>query len=95
MPRNVRRIINELRCLFQEADAVLIVCGAGMSVDSGITTYRGKNGLWTKEIQIGKDKFSYDEISSLKMWKERPDIAWGFKASFYKVIKVNIKSIFA
>ncbi len=83
MPRNVRQIINESRCLFQEADAVLIVCGAGMSVDSGITTYRGKNGLWTKEIQIGKDKFAYDEISSLKMWKERPDIAWGFKASFY------------
>ena len=34
-----------------------------MSVDSGIPTYRGENGIWTKSIQIGNEKYSYDEIS--------------------------------
>ena len=33
-------------------DAMLIIAGAGMSVDSGIFTYRGTNGIWNKSIQI-------------------------------------------
>ena len=78
--------INLAKDLLKNADAVLIVTGAGMSVDSGIPTYRGENGIWTKSIQIGHKKYSYDEISSLKMWKEYPELAWGFKANFYNII---------
>lgn len=86
MPRNIRKDIQNARELLTNADAVLIVTGAGMSVDSGIPTYRGNNGIWTKSIQIGKETYAYDEISSLKMWKENPELAWGFKSSFYKLM---------
>ena len=67
-------------------NALLIVTGAGMSVDSGIPTYRGNNGLWEKEIRINNVMYSYDEISSLKMWNEYPELAWGFKCNFIKMI---------
>lgn len=70
-----------------QCDALLIVAGAGMSVDSGIFTYRGANGIWNKSIQIGSELYSYDEISSLKMWKEFPGLAWGFKANFYTMMR--------
>ena len=70
-----------------ECDALLVIAGAGMSVASGIFTYRGSNGIWNRSIQIGNESYRYDEISSLKMWKEFPALAWGFKANLYKMMK--------
>ena len=90
MPRNLRKEIINAKTLLQQADAILIVTGAGMSVDSGIPTYRGKNGIWTKSIKIGKETFSYDDISSLKMWKTRPELAWGFKSHFYNLMNTLV-----
>ena len=91
MPYDVKKDLINARALLKKADAILIVTGAGMSVDSGIPTYRGSNGIWTKSIQIGSETFSYDEISSLKMWKMNPNLAWGFKANFYKImINLNL-----
>jgi NAD-dependent SIR2 family protein deacetylase len=90
MPYNLNKNIIEAKKILKNADAILIVTGAGMSVDSGIPTYRGNNGIWTKSIQIGNNKYSYDEISSLKMWKENPELAWGFKANFHKLMN-NLK----
>ena len=86
MPYSLKKNIIQARDLLKKADAILIVTGAGMSVDSGIPTYRGENGIWTKSIQIGDKNYSYDEISSLKMWKENPELAWGFKANFYHIM---------
>ena len=86
MPKNLRKDLQIAKEQIQNADAILLVTGAGMSVDSGIPTYRGTNGIWTKSIQIGQDVYSYDEISSLHMWKTRPELAWGFKAHFYKIM---------
>ena len=67
--KNLRKDINNAKNLLKDADAILLVTGAGMSVDSGIPTYRGSNGIWEKEIQIGEESIAYDEISSLKIRK--------------------------
>ena len=69
---------------FREFDAILIVAGAGMSADSGIMTYRDKEGLWTKSLNVGGREVKFTELSSAKMWKEDPGLAWGFKAYFWK-----------
>tara|TARA_B100001173_G_C15922465_1_gene519168 strand:+ start:40 stop:900 length:861 start_codon:yes stop_codon:yes gene_type:complete len=79
--------LKESKEIIKNCDALLVIAGAGMSVDSGIFTYRGSNGIWNKSIQIGKEFYRYDEISSLKMWKEYPELAWGFKANFYEMMK--------
>ena len=86
MPKNIRKNIIEAKKILENSDAILLVTGAGMSVDSGIPTYRGNNGIWTKSINIGNENFAYDDISSLKMWKERPELAWGFKSHFYNMM---------
>ena len=56
--------LKEAKKIISECDGVLIIAGAGMSVDSGICTYRGTNGN-----MLVNNNYSYDEISSLKMWK--------------------------
>ena len=79
--------LKESKDIIRNCDALLVIAGAGMSVDSGIFTYRGSNGIWNKSIRIGNEDYRYDEISSLKMWKEYPELAWGFKANFYQMMK--------
>ena len=78
--------VKEAQQILENCYALLIVAGAGMSVDSGIFTYRGTNGIWNKTITIGNNSYGYDEISSLTMWKTNPKIAWGFKAHFYNIM---------
>ena len=58
-----------------------------MSVDSGIFTYRGSNGIWEKSIKVGNQHYRYSEISSLETWKSNPELALGFKANFYQMMK--------
>lgn len=70
----------------KNTDALLVIAGAGMSVDSGIFTYRGTNGIWNRSIKIGNESYRYDEISSLDMWKKYPELAWGFKSNFYNMM---------
>lgn len=86
MPYNLKKQIQFAKNIVQQSDAVLIICGAGMSVESGIPTYRGNKGIWEKEIQINGKNYAYDEISSLKMWQQFPELAWGFKSMFYQLI---------
>ena len=50
MPHDLKRDIEAAKKLLKKADAILIITGAGMSVDSGIPTYRGKDGIWTKTV---------------------------------------------
>jgi NAD-dependent SIR2 family protein deacetylase len=86
MPKKLSQSIKEAKTLINQADSILLITGAGMSVESGIPTYRGNNGLWEKEIIINNIAYSYDEISSLKMWKKFPELAWGFKSKFYSIL---------
>jgi NAD-dependent SIR2 family protein deacetylase len=86
MPNNR---LKDAKKAIDNCDAILIVAGAGMSVDSGIFTYRGRNGIWGKSIKVGNQNYRYTEISSLETWKNNPELAWGFKANFYKMMKNN------
>lgn len=85
MPKSLRKDITTAKELLDNADTILVITGAGMSVDSGIPTYRGRSGLWEKSIQIGDKSYGYDDISSLDMWKSNPKLAWGFKSHFYNL----------
>jgi len=50
------------------ARKVVALCGAGMSVESGIASFRGKGGLWEKY-----DPEEYGHISTLR---NHPEKAW-------------------
>ncbi|MDE0801921.1 MAG: Sir2 family NAD-dependent protein deacetylase [Acidimicrobiales bacterium] len=47
-------VIAQGRELFQDAERVVVLTGAGISTDSGIPDFRGPQGLWTKNPEAEK-----------------------------------------
>lgn len=43
---------------------LVVISGAGISAESGIATFRGKDGLWRNE--------NYVNLASFDAWIERP-----------------------
>lgn len=51
---------------------VVLVTGAGMSVASGIPTFRGKEGYWT----VGSKEYHPQEMATLATFREMPREVW-------------------
>ncbi len=60
--------------IVHHADAILAVTGAGISVDSGLPTYRGTGGMYTDRDT--DDGMPIEEALSGQVLKRRPDISW-------------------
>lgn len=59
-----------------EADALVIGTGAGMGVDSGLGTFRGRNaGVWQPLKAMGID---FSEMSCPDVFEDDPYAAWAF-----------------
>jgi NAD-dependent deacetylase len=50
------------------AESVLFFTGAGISAESGIATFRGKDGLW--------NKLKPEELANFSAFMKNPDIVW-------------------
>lgn len=57
--------------LIGESDHVVAMTGAGMSVESGIPTFRGKDGLWTRHGQPPMDGFKRFREDPVGWWQKR------------------------
>ena len=85
--------MDEAARLIADADAVLLLTGAGMSVDSGLSSYRGtarKANLWTNED--GEDLFekhgtAYHSMASPEAFEDTPNLAWGFHLKMAQAYK--------
>lgn len=75
----MNEIYKECSKLIKYAKKTLVFTGAGISVESGIPPFRGKNGLWSK----------YDpKIADINYFYSNPDSSWIFlKEIFYKYFK--------
>lgn len=51
---------------------LMVVSGAGLSVASGIPTFRGKEGFWT----IGSVNYKGPDIGTLEMFRKEPEEVW-------------------
>jgi NAD-dependent deacetylase len=51
-----------------KAKKVVALCGAGMSVESGIASFRGKGGLW--------EKYNPEEYGHIDTLRHHPEKAW-------------------
>ncbi len=61
-----------------EADAIVILAGAGMGVDSGLPDFRGKEGFWEAYPMLKNHRLSFQDIANPESFKIRPTLAWGF-----------------
>jgi NAD-dependent deacetylase len=57
---------------FNNSRKLTILTGAGLSADSGIPTFRDKDGFWT----IGSVNYMPEEMGTYKMFKEKPLDVW-------------------
>ncbi|KAI1427879.1 DHS-like NAD/FAD-binding domain-containing protein [Xylaria sp. FL1777] len=62
--------IAEFHTKLRDSTRILALCGAGISVASGLPTFRTPGGLWTNE--------QADELASLEKFETDPDLVWLF-----------------
>lgn len=60
------------------ARGLLITAGAGMSVDSGLPDFRGKEGLWRAYPALRQARLDFQHIAQPEAFDRWPTLAWGF-----------------
>jgi NAD-dependent deacetylase len=58
----------------QQSGPVLWLTGAGISAESGIPTFRGKEGYW----RVGSRNYHPQELATFQAFTERPDDVWSW-----------------
>lgn len=64
--------------LIKDADAILVMAGAGMGVDSGLPDFRGDEGFWAAYPALARAGLDFREIATPDQFVEHPRRAWGF-----------------
>lgn len=69
-----KRTLDELAAVIDERPPLVAFTGAGISTDSGIPDYRGKNGLWTtgSAQPVTYQEFMEDPERRRTWWRELP-----------------------
>jgi NAD-dependent SIR2 family protein deacetylase len=62
----------------------MILTGAGLSAASGIPTFRGDNGFWTKSYDGESDP---EKILTMKFFMENPKVTWQWHYDFIELLK--------
>lgn len=83
----LNKIFDDAADSFKNAEAILVLAGAGMSVDSGLPTYRDKEGFWNDYPLYRKIEKDYIAMASPDGFTSHPYFAWGFFAHQYRLYK--------
>ncbi|MCL1600821.1 MAG: NAD-dependent deacetylase, partial [Actinomycetia bacterium] len=70
--------VEQLAELIADADAILIVTGAGVSTDSGIPDFRGPKGVWKTEQPVMFQDFLSDSEARVEYWDQKSRAAAAF-----------------
>ncbi|MFT5822651.1 MAG: NAD-dependent deacetylase [Crocinitomix sp.] len=66
------RIIKQLEHCLSKGKKISFLVGAGISAESGIPTFRGKDGYWVS----GSKNYKAQEIGTYEMFVEDPEEVW-------------------
>lgn len=70
--------------LLKNKKNVVILTGAGLSAASGIPTFRGNDGLWTKKY---KNCTKPEDIATLSYFNQWPDQKWEWMYDFTELVE--------
>jgi len=71
-------VLNELKKIINNSEAILITAGAGMGVDSGLPDFRSNEGFWKAYPPMKELGLSFERLASPKWFEKDPALAWGF-----------------
>lgn len=77
--------MKKLTTLINDAEVILIFAGAGMSADSGLTTYQEKEGFYRDYPLYKKLNKNYVSMMSCQGLLDDSHFAWGYFAHQYKL----------
>ena len=63
--------VHELSTLIADADAILIVTGAGVSTETGIPDFRGPQGVWNTQRPVMYQDFLASEEDRVTYWNQK------------------------
>jgi len=69
MEETLERILRGVR---EAGGRVVVLTGAGISAESGIPTFRGREGYWV----VGSRNYMPQEMATLEMFERSPDEVW-------------------
>ena len=61
-------ISDNLRSLLHNTESICVLTGAGVSAESGVETFRGSNGLWSK--------LKPEELANFDAFMRNPELVW-------------------
>ena len=70
---NSERALDEAAQLLVESRHVVALVGAGLSAESGVPTFRGPGGLWTKLGEPGMNGYQEFLGDPVRWWRDQQD----------------------
>jgi NAD-dependent deacetylase len=67
-----RALRERLAGLATGRDRLVVLTGAGISAESGIPTFRGKEGYW----RVGSIQYQPEEMATHRMFERMPEVVW-------------------
>ncbi|VFJ12951.1 SIR2 family NAD-dependent protein deacylase [Candidatus Nitrosocosmicus franklandus] len=77
-PVNINNLVVQIQEIVRQATNIVFFTGAGISKESGIPTFRDKDGLW--------NKYDPTKLASLTAFKSDPRLVWDFFYSRQRLI---------
>lgn len=65
---------DRLRSVREKRGRIVVLTGAGISAESGIPTFRGKDGYWT----VGSREYQPQEMATRAMFSREPEHVWAW-----------------
>jgi NAD-dependent SIR2 family protein deacetylase len=64
--------------LLERSKRILFLTGAGMSADSGLPTFRDRDGFWRNFPVYSRSGLRPEELAAGTEFMRRPERSWGF-----------------
>jgi len=69
-----KNVSEEIKKILKDADAFIILTGAGMGVDSGLSVFRVDAGLWEKFPEAEKLNLSFEDLANPTKYQLHPEV---------------------